>query len=188
MATFLRVALSFAAVGGLLWLFARAGRGRLGALLAGTVGKPSSDPLVVLERRQLTKSSGVALLRVGRRHLLVGVGDDSVQLLAEGDDLLVEQSLDGPGEAETAKRRHGSGVDAPGDHERFPIELPEHDDSSRPIALADVELGAAMHAPSDGAAPSDLQRARTRLPRAVRPDPPRTSFVDALREMTVRRS
>jgi len=157
--TFLRVALSFAAVGGLLWLFARVGRGRFGTLLGGTVGKASADPLVVLDRRQLTRNSGVALLRAGTRHLLVGVGEDGVQLLTEGDDLVAE-----PPPAKT-------------------------DTSAVSTAAIDLaELTVASDPPSTSIVASDPQSARTRLPRAVRPDPPRTNLVDALREKTIRRS
>ena len=157
MMTFLRVALSFAAIGGLLWLFARAGRGRFGELLAGTVGKASADPLVVLDRRQLTRNSGVALLRAGSRHLLVGIGEGGVQLLTEGDDLVVEPAEVDPSPAK-ASQETGNGPALP---------------TTTGVALA---------------AHPDLQSARTCLPRALRPDPPRTSLVDALREKTVRRS
>jgi flagellar biogenesis protein FliO len=155
--TLLRVALSFAAVGGLLWLFARAGRGRFGKLLGSTVGKASADPLELLDRRQLTRNSGVALLRAGSRHLLVGVGEDGVRLLTEGDDLVAEPA---PAETDT------SAVSTPA------IDLEELTGDPPPSSIVST----------------DPQSARTRLPRADRPDPPRTNLVDALREKTVRRS
>ena len=87
MLTFLRVAASFAIVGALLWMFMRASNGRLGALVAGTSKGRVTDRLAVLDRRQLTRNTGIALVRSGERHLLLGVSDHGVQLLAEGDDL-----------------------------------------------------------------------------------------------------
>jgi flagellar biogenesis protein FliO len=85
---YLRIAASFALVGLLLWLFARAGAGRLGLLIGGPGRRNGLDPLDVIDRRQLTKSTGVAVIRAGTRHFLVGVSDTGVQMLAEGDDLL----------------------------------------------------------------------------------------------------
>ena len=85
---YIRIAGSFAIVGLLLWLFSRATRGRLGARLRGSRNRITFDPLVVIERRQLTKSNAVAIVRAGRRHVLVGYGEQGVQLLAEGDDLV----------------------------------------------------------------------------------------------------
>jgi len=87
MLTLLRVLASFAIVGVLLWLFMRASNGRLGSVLSGTAKGRLGEPLSVLDRRQLTRSTGIALVRAGERHLLVGVSDQGVQLLAEGDDL-----------------------------------------------------------------------------------------------------
>lgn len=149
--TVLRVVLSFAAVGGLLWLFARAARGRFGALLAGSAGNATAAPLVILDRRQLTRSTGVALLRAGTRHLLVGVGETGIQLLTEGDDLVAEPAAERSDPAPA---------------------------TTTPISLGQPE----------GLLLTDPQSARTRLPRASTPGRPRTSFVDALREKTVRRS
>lgn len=88
MILYLRIAASFALVGLLLWLFARAGAGRLGLLIGGPGRRNGLDPLDVVDRRQLTKSTGVAVIRAGTRHFLVGVSDTGVQMLAEGDDLL----------------------------------------------------------------------------------------------------
>ena len=99
MLTILRVAASFAIVGILLWFFMRASNGKLGKLVSGTSKGRLSDPLSVLDRRELTRSAGIALIRAGERHLLVGVSDQGVQLLAEGDDLAVveEEAIGAPG-------------------------------------------------------------------------------------------
>ncbi|MFT7597585.1 MAG: flagellar biogenesis protein FliO [Acidimicrobiales bacterium] len=90
MLTALRITASFAIVGVMLWAFARASSGRLGALLRGNRGGEST-PLVVLDRRQLGRNTSVALIRSGERHLLVGVSDNRVELLAQGDDLWLEE-------------------------------------------------------------------------------------------------
>ena len=97
MITVLRVLASFAIVGVLLWLFMRASNGKLGAIMTGTAKGRLTDPLAVLDRRQLTKNAGIALVRAGERHLLVGVSDQGVQLLAEGDDLAPAEALDAVG-------------------------------------------------------------------------------------------
>ena len=163
MVTLLRVVLSFATVGALLWLFARASRGRLGSLLGGTIGGSRNEPISVLDRCQLTKGTAVAVVRAGRRHLLLGVGDSGVQLLAEGDDL----------------------VGVPSDA------LPSPPDAVEIDPVPAIDLAADRH-PPDAHQPDghqlDLQRARTRLLGAASPNPPRTSLIDALREKTVRRS
>lgn len=91
MLTILRVAASFAIVGVLLWCFMRASNGKLGKLVSGTSKGRLSDPLSVLDRRQLTRTAGIALIKAGERHILVGVSDQGVQLLAEGDDLAVTE-------------------------------------------------------------------------------------------------
>ena len=118
MELYLRVGLSFAAVGLLLWLFARIVGGRLGARLRASRAGTKVDPLAVVERRQLTKNNAVAIVRAGRRHLLVGYGEEGVRLLAEGDDLVrepieVTQSnhLDLDEESENGHRDTGSNGD-----------------------------------------------------------------------------
>ena len=90
MLLFVRVVLSFALVGLLLWCFARAGAGRFGSMLRGNrVGAPD-ESLELLARRQISKNVGVVLVRSGTRHFLLGTGDTGLQVLAEGDDLIVE--------------------------------------------------------------------------------------------------
>lgn len=162
MITILRVLASFAIVGVLLWIFVRASNGRLGALMSGATRGRVHDHLAVLDRRQLTKNAGIALVRAGDRHLLVGVGDQGVQLLAEGDDLA-------PADASTAAETG----------ERIAV-----------VRTNDVvsERSLLPSAPKIDRTPLDLPGARTRFGRAFQPTSPRMSFIAALREMTVRRS
>lgn len=178
MYTFVRIVLSFATVGVLLWLFARASRGRLGSLLGGSIGGSRNEPLSVLDRCQLTKGTAVAVVRAGRRHLLLGVGDGGVQLLAEGDDLAAA-----PDPAPVAA------ADAGELHDAAPIDLvaplgPLDDtDRDRPAARP-----AHFEQKVEQRRQPDPQRAGTRLLGPPGPNPPRTSLIDALREKTVRRS
>lgn len=66
----------------------------LGLLVLGTklarqrLGRTTSVDIDVCGRQVLSKASSIAVVRVGGRHLLLGVNDNGVSLLAEGDDLL----------------------------------------------------------------------------------------------------
>jgi flagellar biogenesis protein FliO len=173
MITVLRVLASFAIVGALLWLFMRASNGKLGALMTGGTRGRLQDHLAVVDRRQLTKNAGIALVRAGERHLLVGVSDQGVRLLAEGDDLAPVEAVD------------NVEVVAPGD--RVAIVRPDDVVSDRVLTTpASSRTGQSVAV--TGATTNDLPSAWTRFGRAPQPTPPRMSFVAALREMTVRRS
>jgi flagellar protein FliO/FliZ len=76
----LRMVVSLAFMGGVVLVAMKLVRGRL-RLGAGRHG------ITVHSRQQLTKASSVAVIRAGERFFLVGVSDQSVTLLAEGDDL-----------------------------------------------------------------------------------------------------
>jgi len=88
---FVRMGLSLALVFVLMAVVLKASRARVGPVLA-------KDGLSVCSRRQLTRSASVMVLRAGERHLLVAVNDQSVTLLAEGDDLA---SVDEPTATDT---------------------------------------------------------------------------------------
>ena len=172
MITLLRVLASFAIVGVLLWLFMRASHGKLGALMTGGARGRLHDNLAVLDRRQLTKNAGIALVRAGERHLLVGVSDQGVRLLAEGDDLAPEEATDT--------------VTAVTTGDRVAVVRPHDVVSDR--ALAPSALSPTGRSTRADHRTTDLPSARTRFGRAVQPTSPRMSFIAALREMTVRRS
>lgn len=176
MLTLLRVAASFAIVGVLLWFFMRASTGKLGKLVSGTSNGRNSDPLAVLDRRQLTRTTGLALIRAGDRHLLVGVSDQGVQLLAEGDDLAtVEDTV-----AEGAPG--SSAVVVPNDV--------VSEAALTPTALTTNALAQDKRRGADRVTvtpvDTDQPDAWTRSGTALGPRSPRMSFVAALREMTVR--
>lgn len=71
----LRVALSLAAVLGLLWFLAR----RLG----GVPGSRRQRPITVLARHSLSRRSGLAVVEIEGRRLLLGVSDSGVSLVTE---------------------------------------------------------------------------------------------------------
>jgi len=163
--TILRVAASFAIVGVLLWFFIRASNGKLGKLVSGTSKGRLSDPLSVLDRRQLTRTTGIALIRAGDRHLLVGVSDQGVQLLAEGDDLVTIED--------------NATIGSPGS---TAVVVPT--DVVSETALSHTSLNVASV--KGVAVDTDQPDAWTRSGAARGPRSPRMSFVAALREMTVR--
>ncbi|MCL2668394.1 MAG: flagellar biosynthetic protein FliO [Micrococcales bacterium] len=73
----LRATIALACVLGLIWWGAR-------RLTSGRVVRSSSEPhVMVVDRHALARGSGVAVLAIGNRRLLVGFGDQQVNLLSE---------------------------------------------------------------------------------------------------------
>lgn len=79
-----RMVVSLAVVVGLLLLIARFSQKRF-------KGR-SGSPLQVLHRQSLSRSSGVALVSVGGRMLLLGTTDQQVQMLTEIDPVDVDEA------------------------------------------------------------------------------------------------
>lgn len=77
----LRMLVALALIGGLLLIATRTAKGRF------KLGGPAAS-IDVRSRHQLTKASAVAVVRAGQRHFLIGVNDNAITLLAEGDDLV----------------------------------------------------------------------------------------------------
>ena len=73
----LRILFSLLVVLGLLWGLARIAR----RPLSGRAG----SPLTVVARAQLTRAAAVAVVQVGDRALVLGITDQSVNLLADTD-------------------------------------------------------------------------------------------------------
>lgn len=96
----LRLGLSLAIVMGLIWVAARILRARGGLAQF----RQSGAAIDVVDRRPLSRSSSVALVRVGGRALLLGVTDSRVELIgemphldaADDDAAVVVSSLGGP--------------------------------------------------------------------------------------------
>lgn len=98
-ALLLRMTISLGIIGLILWGVQKIGKRRLGSL-----GRTHHVPLEVSSRKQLTKASSIALVRVGQRHLLIGITDSGVSLIAEGDDLVTEPDFQEPDVGESDLR------------------------------------------------------------------------------------
>lgn len=83
----LRMVVSLAIMGALLWLALKLAKSRKGGSILGAVGGSRTEHIEVRARRQLSRGATVALVRVGRRTFLLGLGEQGVQVLADGDDL-----------------------------------------------------------------------------------------------------
>ena len=77
-----RMLASLLVVGVLLWAMAKVARSRGFAALG-------RGPIQVQAQRALNRSASLVLVKVGERQLLLGVGEQGVQVLAEGDELAV---------------------------------------------------------------------------------------------------
>jgi flagellar protein FliO/FliZ len=82
----LRVVISLGVVIAIMAIAARVLR-RRGVGLGGSRGRRpvGSGAIELIARRGLTKSTSIAVVRIGERHLVVGVTEASVQVLTEGD-------------------------------------------------------------------------------------------------------
>ncbi len=103
-----RVLLALACVVGLVWYLAR----RFGA------SRPAADdrePRVrLIDRQALTRGSGVAVVAVGNRRLLVGFGEQQVALLTELGPVVERSGTDAPDGGEPARRTTPDTVPAAG--------------------------------------------------------------------------
>ena len=105
----IRLVLSLAFVGGVLWFAAR---------LAKKKGLGSSNGVIeVVARQRMGRASSVSVLRVAGRVLVVGSTDDNVTLLAEVEDEDLQYALaaqgttsDGPATRPAPIARTGSGA------------------------------------------------------------------------------
>ena len=147
----LRVALSLGCVLGLIWLLARGGRRRTGGRVA------AAGRFAVVGRQSLGRHAGVAVVRVGDRALVLGVTEQSVQLLAETDLASVL------GEQEEAEHRTA-------------VELPVVSG----LAVADADL-AALVSPGEG-----VPAARSPLDGSALSPQTWSRALEALRERTTR--
>ncbi len=83
-----RMLASLVVVGVLLWALAKVARNRGFSTLA-------RGPIHVQAQRALNRSASLVLVRVGERQLLLGVGEQGVQVLAEGDELMADLAAGG---------------------------------------------------------------------------------------------
>lgn len=156
----LRLALSLSLVFGLMWVAARVVRGR-----AGLKRRPQVDHLEVLERKQLTKGSSIAIVRVADRTVTVGITETNVTLL--GDiDLPADATMLDAVAVDTALGATSAGRSASN-----PLAA-----SNAPAAIEATGRVRAIELPVD--APVDLRTAPATSGRR--------GLLDSLRDMTVR--
>ncbi|MGB3412753.1 MAG: flagellar biosynthetic protein FliO [Microthrixaceae bacterium] len=160
----LSLGLVLALVGGITWVLRRRG------LLAGGLGGKSTGRLQILDRKSLNKHASLVVARVGDTSVLLGVTEQNVTVLSDSDGL-------------------GAGWYAPAGtatpHEQ-PAEI-------KPAEIKPAETEPAGIKPT-GSKPAEIKivgARRTGTPvstKAVATDSTGMSFVEALRELTVRRS
>lgn len=95
-----RLVISLVVVMALMALAAKAMRGRA---LGGMRVRKQPAAIEVLGRHPLSRSSSIAVVRAGGRHLVLGVTDNSVRVLAEADPAALEEP-----EAERTQPRGGN--------------------------------------------------------------------------------
>lgn len=172
---FLRLAMSFGIVlglvGGVTWVLRRKG------LLRPTAGSATHGRLEVLDRKSLGKSGSLVLARVGGKAMLLGVTGERIELLSDADGL------------DAAWRDQGAAASV-----EEPVLHTTQDASAQPSTGSVVDLATARGRNMAGAAaraqrPMAGGARRTGLPMAA-PAAGRTrmSFIEALQELTVRRS
>lgn len=108
----IRLIFSLAIVLGLIWALSWAARRGKGLGLGMGAQKGA---IAVRAREQIGRNTTIALLEVGDRVLLIGLNEQAVEVLAEGDDLISDEpdpspSTDGDG-AESTDDRTSSQAD-----------------------------------------------------------------------------
>jgi flagellar biosynthetic protein FliO len=154
----LRVIVSLGIVLGLCWGATWALKRRGG----GGLGFRSADQLQVVERRALSKGAAVAIVRVSGEDYLIGVTDHNVALL-----------------------HHAGTGDAAADR------LADHSDSEATVDLTDDAVRTVVRTSGPSPVRAAFQGTRwtgSQKPSVATDGPTRMGFVEALREMTVRRS
>ena len=166
-AMLLRLGFSLAFVLGMIWCAAwvvrrRNGQGSVGPIKLGRheSKKKQSPGIEILERRSVGRHGAVAVVRVGSRCLLVGITEQQVQLLGEIDD------------AESGNH--------PMDDTTADADLTEAVTS---VDLTDIDLMS-----EERPAETIQMVARRTGPRGALSRSPRMNLVDAMRELTVRRT
>lgn len=159
----LRLAGAVIVVIGLMFLAARTTR-----RLNGTARTFERNALTVVSRQPLTKSASIAVVRSGSRTLILGVTDTNVTLLSEHMTSTAHDEHE-----ELLSAHTGVGIDG----QTSPESMKVRDIGRKTLNV----VTSGVEAVNDGTPGTALRGAR-------RPSPPRTNFVEAMRERTVRRS
>lgn len=164
----LRLVLSFgmvlALVGGATWMLRRRG------LLRGVTGARPTGRLEVLDRKSLGKTSSIVLARVGGRPLLLGVTGQQIAVLSDAPDL------------DAAWRtQDGSATEAA-------VEPAAATTTVVPLRATGTGTAAATSISTATRNMTGGARRTGRTTAAPTADRTRMSFVEALQELTIRRS
>jgi flagellar protein FliO/FliZ len=169
----LRMSVSLALMGVVALVVVKVLRGRL------KLG-PARAGLAVEARHQLNRSTSVAVIRAGQRYFLLGLSEQSVTLLAEGDDLVAAAPVAASRPVATAPANAPT-PDAIVNVEPAAVDVRPRSDIGRAKGAAPAQLRARG---ADGASTSDAGKGHRR---ATGPAPSGMSVIEALREKTVRR-
>jgi flagellar biogenesis protein FliO len=168
-----RLVFSLGLVLGLLVLAAKVARRNGRALRLPGMGAKREATIKVLERQSLTRNASLAVVQVGERTMVVGITEQKVSLLA--DDVAGEPEPEPlvavPAAASDAVEVDTGSTTTTGSPDSEPLPSPVTQISALREAKGMLPL-----APGTGALDATATPER----------PPRMSFVDALREMTVR--
>jgi flagellar biogenesis protein FliO len=180
----IRLVFSLGIILALLVVGAKIARRKGAGLSLRGLGGRHEPAIRVIERRSLTRNASVAVVQVGDRTMVVGITEHEVSLLADGAELP---------EPDAAPEGHRD--------RRRPVEI----DLVEALDLVGAPPRAAAHGPADapaaepgpGTGARPTREAKWTAPPASGPavddvatgpeHPPRMSFVEALREMTVRK-
>jgi flagellar biogenesis protein FliO len=158
----LRLGFSLAIIVGILFVVAKVARKQGGNLrlpgLGGLGGRSKS--IRVIDRQTLSRNASVAVVQIGARTMAVGITEHGIQTLAEGDDLVVL-----PPDADVRAERGSPATDSTQAAAPPVAARLNQRETKRTLSL---RLPTASHAAAD-AGPST-----------------RTSFIEALRELTIR--
>jgi flagellar protein FliO/FliZ len=171
-----RLVFSLGLIIGLVLLAARVARrsgGKLKLPGFGTLGRRPAA-IEVLDRQSLTRSASLAVIQVGTRTMVVGITEHGVSLLAEGADLAPVEGTTEPAGARSVALEL--------------TELPTPGgDTPETIDLVGSPPGDRSPREAEGTAPPGSGPAVV-LTTTGSGRPPRMSLVEALRELTVRKT
>ena len=158
----LQFVLSFAFVLGLMWAVARVFRKQV-------TGR-NTGGLEVIARQPLSRTSSIAVVRVGEQAYVVGVTEQRIALLGEADAALLESLITrAPAAAPRAGGRRRRGANAVR-HDGAPVEAPAAEpvvqDAAvpaprRPVAATATALHGSILAPSTWRQALEVVRERT---------------------------
>jgi flagellar biogenesis protein FliO len=178
-----RLVFSLGLIVGLLMIAAKFAKKNGGALKLPGFGKKDTA-IKVLERHSLTKTASIAVVQIGDRTMVVGISEHGITRLADGPELDADDDRTTDAAAASAD-----------------IDLLD-DDAIVDLAGADIATALALRSgsslpatPATTAASIDTPEAKRTLPLgsatatlAAPARPPRMSFIEALRELTVRKA